>query len=137
MRRGGKGGRGGRDGKGQRAAQLACALCLTTAFTALTASTAPFFAAQSPGLSLSTNPLTANPDSVVFRWPKAASGPATIAVYSVLGTPIAGGTVDPDPGRWVWRGTTSGGAPVVNGAYFVVVVRGDGARMRHRIIVAR
>ncbi len=74
---------------------------------------------------------------MVFRWPKASSGPATVAIYSLLGTPVAAVTLDPDPGRWAWYGRTGGGEAVTNGAYLVVVVRGDGARMRRRLIVER
>ncbi len=94
---------------------------------------ADFF--QAPSLSLSANPLTAAADSVVLHWPKAANGPATIAIYSLLGTPVVAATLDPDPGRWVWYGRTGNGASVTNGAYIIVVVRGDGTRMRRRIIV--
>ncbi len=90
---------------------------------------------QTPTLSLSANPLTAAADSVVLHWPKAASGPATVAIYSLLGTPVVSATLDPDPGRWVWYGRTGNGASVTNGAYIIVVVRGDGTRMRRRIIV--
>ena len=127
----GKGGRVGRGGR--RAAPTSLAVVVLLA--ALTVPTV--LSAQSPTLSLSSNPLTSSPDSVVFRWPRASSGPATVAVYSLLGTPVATATLDPDPGRWAWYGRTTGGAAVTNGAYLVVVVRGDGARMRRRLIVER
>lgn len=110
-------------------------LAMLVPFLAASPPGRPADAVQGPSLSLSANPLTADPDSVVLRWPKAANGPATIAIYSLLGTPVVTAVRDPDPGRWVWYGTTTNGASVTNGAYLIVVVRGDGARMRRRIIV--
>ena len=92
-------------------------------------------AAQVPTVAVSQNPLRAG--TVTLLWPAAGTGPASVAVYSALGTPIQSATLDPDPGKWVWDGTRSDGAPVVNGLYLIVVVRGDGHAMRRRLVVER
>lgn len=90
-------------------------------------------AAAEPAIALSQNPLLTG--TVVMLWAAAGTGPAQVFVYSALGTPVAGATMLPDPGRWEWDGRTEG-VDVANGAYFVVVIRGDGRRLRRRLIVA-
>lgn len=97
----------------------------------LAAQTAP--TAAPPTIALSQNPLRSG--SVTFRWAAAGSGPARVIVYSLLGTPVASAVMLPDSGAWTWDGSV-GGAPAANGAYIVTVTRGDGKRMRHRLIVA-
>lgn len=95
---------------------------------------APQLRAAEPTIGLSQNPLRTG--TVTFLWTPAGTGPAQVAVYSVVGTPVATATMLPDPGRYVWDGTGQG-HNVVNGAYLVVVTRGDGKRLRRRLIVAR
>ncbi len=90
--------------------------------------------AAEPAIDVSQNPVRGG--SVTLRWASAGSGPARVFIYSLLGTPVAGATLLPDPGRWVWDGRTRG-LPVANGAYIVVVTRGDGRRIRRRLIVAQ
>jgi len=42
-----------------------------------------------------------------------------------------------DPGLWRWDLTTRAGFVVANGAYALVVTRGDGVRYRRRLFVLR
>lgn len=95
---------------------------------------APQLRAAEPTIGLSQNPLRAG--TVTFLWTPAGTGPAQVTVYSATGTPVATATMLPDPGRYVWDGSSQG-QDVVNGAYLVVVTRGDGKRIRRRLIVAR
>ena len=87
-----------------------------------------------PQMSVSANPVRQAP--VVFLW-TATSGSAAAPVFSVTGTRVATASLGADPGRWSWDLTNESSQPVVNGAYFVVVTRGDGVRMRRRVLVAR
>ena len=89
--------------------------------------------ATEPAIEVSQNPVRSG--SVTLRWAPAGSGPAQVFIYSLFGTPVAGATLLPDPGRWMWDVRTRG-LPVANGAYIVVVTRGDGRRIRRRLIVA-
>lgn len=87
-----------------------------------------------PTISLSQNPVRSG--TVTLRWTPAGTGPAQVAIYSLLGTPVAAATLDPDPGRWVWDARVQGaGLDAANGAYLIVVTRGDGRKLRRRIIV--
>lgn len=89
--------------------------------------------AAEPTIAVSQNPVRSG--SVTLTWTPAGSGPEQVFVYSLLGTPVAGATLPRDTGRWTWDARTHG-LDVANGPYFVVVTRGDGRRMRRRIIVA-
>jgi hypothetical protein len=93
-------------------------------------------AAQAPpgGVALSANPVQGA--SVTFRWP-AGTGAARVGIYSQLGALVAGYTIAADTGALTWDLRTSDGTAVANGAYIVVVTRGDGARYRRRVLVAR
>jgi hypothetical protein len=91
-------------------------------------------AQQAPAIEVSANPVTSG--TVTLRWP-AAAGTAHIEIFSLVGTRIAGADLPGDPGRWLWDLTTSTGAPVANGAYFIVVTTGDNTRLRRRLLVAR
>jgi hypothetical protein len=87
------------------------------------------------------NPLTVNQNPVrsaplVVRWP-AANGNARAQVYSYAATLVADESLAGDPGLWRWDLTTLEGRPVANGAYVVVVTRGDGVRYRRRVFVQR
>jgi hypothetical protein len=95
-----------------------------------------FDAAAAAGgrVEVSANPVRAGP--VTLRWPAGSAG-ARIEIFSALGTRIAGESLPQDLGRWVWTLETTGGAPVTNGMYAVVVTRSDGARYRRRLFVAR
>ncbi|HWO88753.1 MAG TPA: M14 family metallopeptidase [Gemmatimonadales bacterium] len=87
-------------------------------------------------LEINANPVRAAP--LVVMWEPAPSlGTARVEVHSMLGTRVRRAEIPADPGRWDWDLLTDSGSPVANGAYFVVVSRGDGRRMRRRVFVAR
>jgi hypothetical protein len=92
------------------------------------------FARRALVVEISANPVTVAP--VTLRWPL-GSGAARVDIYSLSGTRIAGATLAPDPGRWVWDLTTDAGRDVANGAYGIVITLGDGTRIRRRLLVAR
>jgi hypothetical protein len=73
---------------------------------------------------------------VIFHW-TAATGNAAVQVFSIRGTRLLAVSLGADTGRWSWDLTNESSQPVVNGAYFVVVTRGDGTMLRRRILVAR
>jgi hypothetical protein len=90
--------------------------------------------ARAPSLDINANPVTSAP--LVLRWAPAA-GTTRVDVFSVTGTRVAGVTMSADPGRWDWDLTTSTGARVANGAYYLVLIQGDGTRIQRRVLVAR
>ena len=90
--------------------------------------------AQGNPLTVNANPVRAAP--LVVRWP-AAGGNATAQVYSYYGTLVAEETLAGDPGLWRWDLTPMGGGTLANGAYIVVITRGDGVRYRKRVFVQR
>ena len=112
---------------------------------AVAASSSTLFAApavaQAPAIAVSQNPLRSG--TVTLRWPAAAAGNARVEIFSLLGTPVVSVDAGPDVGLWRWDGTIlrsqqqAGGPQVANGAYLVVVTRGDGQRLRRRLVVAR
>jgi hypothetical protein len=85
-------------------------------------------------VEVSANPVRQGP--VTLRWPAGLTA-ARVEIFSALGARVLDRTLPQDPGRWVWSLETGGGDPVVNGLYLVVVTRGDGARFRRRLFVAR
>jgi hypothetical protein len=91
-------------------------------------------AAQGNPLTVNANPVRAAP--LVVRWP-AGSGNATAQVFSYYGTLVAEETLAGDPGLWRWDLATRTGEVLANGAYIVVVTRGDGVRYRRRVFVLR
>ncbi len=103
----------------------------------LSASGAPILdapAAQGNPLTVNANPVRAAP--LVVRWP-AGSGNATAQVFSYYGTVVAEETLAGDPGLWRWDLVPKGGGTLANGAYIVVITRGDGVRYRRRVFVQR
>jgi len=91
-------------------------------------------AAQGNPLGVSANPVRVAP--IVFTWP-VGQGTARVQVFSFYGTLVADETLPADPGLHRWDLTTRAGEPVANGAYIVVVTRGDGVRYRRRFFVLR
>jgi hypothetical protein len=85
-------------------------------------------------LGVSANPVRVAP--IVFTWP-VGQGAARMQVFSFYGTLVADETLPADPGLHRWDLTTRAGQPVANGAYVVVVTRGDGVRYRRRFFVLR
>ena len=73
---------------------------------------------------------------LVVRWP-AGTGNARAEVFSYAGTLVADETLAGDPGLWRWDLTNRSGAAVANGAYIVVLTRGDGTRYRRRVFIVR
>jgi hypothetical protein len=91
--------------------------------------------AQAPAaISVNQNPVVAAP--VVLHWPT-PGGVARVDVYTITGVPVAFVTFASDPGRWPWDLTNQTGAPVANGAYYIVVTLSDNTRLRRRLLVAR
>jgi hypothetical protein len=83
---------------------------------------------------VSENPVRS--DQVVISWP-AATGNATLSVFSFLGERLFQTTVPAATNEYVWDLTIGGGTRrVVNGAY-IMVVDVDGHRYRRRLFVAR
>jgi hypothetical protein len=95
-----------------------------------TSSTAP----RADAVDISANPVRAAP--LVMRWP-IAPGSARGEVFSLTGARVAGVSLGADPGRWSWDLTNAAGESIVNGAYFVVITRGDGSQLRRRVLIAR
>ena len=91
-------------------------------------------ASQGNPLGVSANPVRVAP--IVFTWP-VEQGTARVQVFSFYGTLVADETLPADPGLHRWDLTTRAGQPVANGAYIVVVTRGDGVRYRRRFFVLR
>jgi hypothetical protein len=90
--------------------------------------------AAAAGAEVSENPVRS--DQVVIAWP-AATGTATLSVFSFLGERLYQTTVPAPTNEYVWDLTIGGGARrVVNGAY-IIVVDVDGHRYRRRLFVAR
>ena len=89
---------------------------------------------QQPALAVNQNPVRTPP--VIFHWTPAA-GNAAAQVFSITGARVRTLSLGADAGRWSWDLTNEASQPVVNGAYFVVVTRGDGTAVRRRILVAR
>lgn len=100
------------------------------------ASTAFQQLAAAAGAEVSENPVRS--DQVVISWPPpAATGNATLAVFSFLGEKLYQTTVPAATNEYVWDLTIGGGARrVVNGAY-IIVVDVDGHHYRRRLFVAR
>lgn len=93
--------------------------------------------AAQDAISVSQNPVRSG--SVTLRWTPAGTGAEQVSIFSALGTPLTVETLPAGTGRFVWDGKT--GPPgarvdVANGPYYVVVLRGDGRRLRRRLIVA-
>jgi len=98
------------------------------------ASTAFLQLAAAAGAEVSENPVRSN--QVVISWP-AATGNATLSVFSFLGERLFQTTVPAATNEYVWDLAIGGGARrVVNGAY-IIVVDVDGHRYRRRLFVAR
>jgi hypothetical protein len=98
------------------------------------ASTAFVQLAAAAGAEVSENPVRS--DQVVISWP-AATGNATLSVFSFIGERLYQITVPAPTNEYVWDLTIGGGARrVVNGAY-IIVVDVDGHRYRRRLFVAR
>ena len=91
-------------------------------------------ATQGNPLTVNANPVRAAP--LVVRWPT-GTGNARAEVFSYAGILVADETLAGDPGLWRWDLTTKAGAAVANGAYIVVVTRGDGVRYRRRVFIVR
>jgi len=91
-------------------------------------------AAQGNPLTVNANPVRAAP--LVVRWPT-GTGNARAEVFSYAGGLVADQTLAGDPGLWRWDLTTRSGTAVANGAYIVVVTRGDGVRYRRRVFILR
>ncbi len=91
-------------------------------------------AQAAPVISVNQNPVAAPP--VVLHWPT-PGGAARADVYTITGMPVIGVTFASDVGRWQWDLTNQTGAPVANGAYYVVVTLSDNTRLRRRLLVAR
>jgi len=90
--------------------------------------------AAGPGAQVSENPVRSN--QVVISWP-AATGTASVSIYSFTGERLYATTVPAPTNEYVWDLTLGGGARrVVNGAY-IIVVDVDGHRYRRRLFVAR
>jgi len=90
--------------------------------------------AAGPGAEVSENPVRSN--QVVISWP-AATGTASLSIYSFTGERLYATTVPAPTNEYVWDLTLGGGARrVVNGAY-IIVVDVDGHRYRRRLFVAR
>ncbi len=90
--------------------------------------------ARAVTIEISANPVRAAP--LVLRWP-AATGSARADVFSLTGTRVMTASLGSDPGRWSWDLTNESGQGITNGAYFIVVTRGDGSQLRRRVLVAR
>jgi hypothetical protein len=90
--------------------------------------------AQGNPLTVNANPVRTAP--LVVRWP-AGSGNARAQVFSYYGSLVAEETLAGDPGLWRWDLATRSGEALANGAYIVVVTRGDGVRYRRRVFVLR
>jgi len=106
----------------------------TTGLLALLLFGAASASAQAAGAEVSENPVRS--DQVVISWP-AATGNATLSVFSFLGERLFQTTVPAATNEYVWDLTLGGGARrVVNGAY-IIVVEVDGHRYRRRLFVSR
>ena len=90
--------------------------------------------AQGNPLEVSANPVRTPP--VTLRWPP-GTGSARVQVFSFYGTLLVDEMLPADPGLWRWDLTTRAGFVVANGAYALVVTRGDGVRYRRRLFVLR
>jgi hypothetical protein len=108
----------------------------TTLGTALLVALAPArLCAQAPAtISVNQNPVVAAP--VVLHWPT-PGGVARVDVFTITGEPVVIVTFPSDVGRWPWDLTNQTGAPVANGAYYIVVTLSDNTRLRRRLLVAR
>lgn len=91
-------------------------------------------AGQGNPLTVNANPVRSAP--LVVRWP-AATGDAKAQVFSYYGTLVAEETLSGDPGLWRWDLSPMGGGTLANGAYIVVITRGDGVHYRRRVFVQR
>jgi hypothetical protein len=89
---------------------------------------------RAAAIDVSANPVRAAP--VVLRWP-VTSGSARAEVFSFTGARVVAVSLGADPGRWSWDLTNAAGQRIANGAYFLVVTRGDGTQLRRRILIAR
>jgi hypothetical protein len=94
---------------------------------------APAFAAEPGELGVSENPVRST--RVFFTW-AAAAGDARLSVFTFTGSLVYRGTAPGADGQVAWDLTTSGGVPVVNGAY-VVVLEVDGQVLRRRLFITR
>jgi hypothetical protein len=91
--------------------------------------------AQTPAaISVNQNPVVAAP--VVLHWPT-PGGVARVDVFTITGESVTFVTFPSDVGRWQWDLTNQAGAPVANGAYYIVVTLSDNSRLRRRLLVAR
>ncbi|MFI5280049.1 MAG: hypothetical protein ACHQU1_06120 [Gemmatimonadales bacterium] len=90
--------------------------------------------AQTAAISINQNPVVVAP--VVLHWPT-PGGVTRVDVFTVTGAPVTSETFASDAGRWPWDLTNQNGAPVVNGAYYIVVTLSDNTRLRRRLLVAR
>ncbi len=111
---------------------LVDAIALASGSSALFAATGTSAAAS---LDLSANPVRGA--SLTVRWDPAPTGQARVEVFTMLGTRVMREDLSGDPGRWQWGLVTQFGAELANGVYFIVVTRGDGQRLRRRVLVAR
>jgi hypothetical protein len=92
-------------------------------------------AAQAPAaISVNQNPVVASP--VVLHWPT-PGGVARVDVFTITGGPVTFVSFPSDVGRWQWDLTNLAGAPVANGAYYIVVTLSDNSRLQRRLLVAR
>jgi len=105
----------------------------TTGFLALLLCGAASASAQAASAEVSENPVRS--DQVVISWP-AATGNATLSVFSFLGERLFQAKVPAATNEYVWDLTRGGARRVVNGAY-IIVVEVDGHRYRRRLFVAR
>jgi hypothetical protein len=91
--------------------------------------------AQAPAaIAVNQNPVVAAP--VVLHWPT-PGGVARADVFTITGESVTSVTFASDVGRWQWDLTNQNGAPIVNGAYYIVVTLSDNTRLQRRLLVAR
>lgn len=110
------------------------AIALTASDASVARLLTPAGAARADAVETSANPVRSAP--VVLRWP-AMAGLARVDVFSLTGTRILSTSLGADVGRWSWDLVGDSGQGVANGAYFIVITRGDGSVLRRRLIVAR
>jgi hypothetical protein len=120
----------------QRRGRAATSVAGALAIALLSACPSVRLSAQAAPLTISVNqnPVVAPP--VVLHWPT-PGGAARVGVYTITGIPVIGVPFASDVGRWQWDLTNQTGAPVANGAYYIVVTLSDNTRLRRRLLVAR